>query len=194
VANDNHLPWPHLSSAYTDEFGQIEADVYRAAGELWRLAETYSIKVLQDSQAGQRLLLRAVAIVSRVYQERPDQINNLKAYLYRTFKRLVLDHLEKENGHRRLEIENLSKLVHPGDSTSADVERKILVQQIMRRMDAWMREVFELLMLGHTFEEIGPKFNQSAHLIRTKFSKELSKLTKRIQADTTAAEKKSFTQ
>jgi DNA-directed RNA polymerase specialized sigma24 family protein len=194
VANYNHVTWPQLDAAYTDEFGQVEAEVYRAAGDLWPLAETYSIRVLQDSQSGQRLLLKAVAVVSRVYRERPGQISNLEAYVYQTFKHLVLAQLEKENGHRRLETENHHQLAPPVDSASANPDRKILVQQIMRRMDTWMREVFELLVLGHTFEEIGPKYNQSAHALRTRFSKALNKLTKKIEAETLAAEKKSSSQ
>ena len=174
-----------------DEFGQIEADVYLVASELWGQAERYSIKVLQDAQTGQRLLLKAAALVSRINKESPAQIDNLKAYLYRTFKRLVLAQLETENGHRRLEVEHLSQFQESVDSLSIDIDRKILIQQIMGRMESSMREIFELLVLGHTFEEIAPQFNQSAHTMRTRYNKRLKKLSKQIRDEIIMAEKKS---
>jgi DNA-directed RNA polymerase specialized sigma24 family protein len=190
VTKNHHIPWPSLETAYLDEFGQIETDVYLVASGLWRQAESYALRVLQDAQTGQILLLKATALVSRVKRESPKQIDNLQAYLYSTFKRLVLAQLEKENGHRKLEVEHLSQLPQPGESLSVDVDRKILIQQIMRSMESWMLEVFELLVLGHTFEEIAPRFNQSAHVLRTRYSKSLKKLTKQILAETLDAEKK----
>jgi DNA-directed RNA polymerase specialized sigma24 family protein len=194
VTKNTHIPWPSLDAAYVDEFGSIEADVYGAAGDLWPLAELYSINALQDAQIGQRLLLKAAAIVSRVSRESPEKIVNLKAYLYQTFKRMMLAQLEHENGHRRLEATHLSEGAGVSDSLSIDIDQKILIQQIMRRMDEGMREIFKLLILGHTFEEIGSKLNQNPHRLRTKFSKQLMKLKKRIEAETIAAEKKSLEQ
>jgi hypothetical protein len=192
VTKYNHIPWPPLDAAYVDEFGPIEVDVHRAAGDLWPQAEAYSLTVLQDVQIGQRLLLKAAAGVSRIYREKPADILNLKAYLYRTFKRLILAQLEYENGHRRLEAVYLSEGADVLDSVSTDIEQKILIQQIMRRMDEWMLEIFKLLILGHTFEEIGTKRNQKPQRLRAKFSKQLMKLKKRIQAETIAAEKKTL--
>lgn len=171
-------------------FGQIEVDVFRAAGELWPRAERYSRQVLGDGQAGQMLLLKAAAIVSRIYVERVGQISDLKAYLYQTFKRLVLAKLESERGHRRLESEMLYQVAGEPDTSTTDLDQKILVQQIVKRMDKWMREVFELLVLGHTFEEIARNSNLDAHSLRSKYNKFQKKLIKQIQAEMLATEQK----
>lgn len=190
MTKDNHTSWPSIGSAYVDEFGPIEREVYQAAGELWPQAERYSISVLQDGPAGQRILHNAAAIVSRIYLERSGRINNLKAYLYQTFKRLVLAQLEKESGHRKLEAAMLSRTTEEAESLTTDIDRKILVQQIMQRMDRQMREIFELLVLGHTFEEIGQHLNRSAHSIRTAYNRRLNRLIMQIKAETLAAENK----
>jgi DNA-directed RNA polymerase specialized sigma24 family protein len=183
VAEENHIPWPHIETSYTDEFGHVEIDVHRVAGDIWPWAERYARQVLQDGQAGQRLLLQATAIVSRVNAEHAEHISDLRAYLVRTFKRLVLAQLEKESGHRRLESEMLRGSVDEGNASTPDLEQKILVQQIVQRMDGWMREIFEQLVLGHTFEEIGRKSRQNAHSLRTKYNKHFNKLIKQMRAE-----------
>jgi DNA-directed RNA polymerase specialized sigma24 family protein len=190
VAEENHIPWPVIEGAYTDMFGQIEVEVFRAAGELWPQAERYSRQALRDGQSGQMLLLQAAAIVSRIYVERVGQISDLKAYLYQTFKRLVLARLELERGHRRLESEMLHRTADEPDPSTTNLEQKILLQQIVKRMDNWMREIFELLILGHTFEEIARNSNQDAHRLRSKYNKLQKKLIKQIQAEMPATEQK----
>lgn len=176
--------WPELSIAYTDEFGLIDPVLYEAAGVLWKTsAERFALSTLADAPTGLRLMLKAVAIVSRKSAEPGNLIANLSAYLYQTYKHLVLAELEKENGHRRRETERQTEIESLSVSLAEDVDRKILVQQIVRQMDDWMREVFELLTLGHTFEEIGRLRNQNAHALRTKFNKHLKRLTKQIQSE-----------
>lgn len=176
--------WPLLESAYTDEFGHIEPDIYAVAGALWKAsAERFALSTLADAPTGLRLMLKAAAIVSRKHAEPGNLIANLSAYLYQTYRHLVLAELEKENGHRRREKERQGEIESISVSLVEDVDRKILVQQIMQQMDDWMREVFELLMLGHSFEEIGKLREQNAHALRTKFNKHLKRLMKQIQPD-----------
>jgi hypothetical protein len=176
--------WPELSTAYTDEFGRIEPDVYEAAGALWKTrAERFALSTLADAPTGLRLMLKAVAVVSRKYAEPGNLIANLSAYLYQTYKHLVLAELKKENGHRQRATERETELESLSVSLAEDVVRKILVEQIMRQMDDWMREVFELLVLGHTFEEIGRLRDQNGHALGNKFNKHLKRLMKQIPRD-----------
>jgi hypothetical protein len=147
--------WPPLATAYTDEFGHIEPDVYKAAGALWSVrAEQFARSTLGDAPTGLRLMLKAAALVSRKYLEPGMHIENLSAYLFHAYKRLVLAELEKENGRRKRNADIYEELVSRPDEAD-DVNRKILIEQIMRRMDPWTRGVFELLILGYSFEEIG---------------------------------------
>lgn len=174
--------WPLLDTSYTDEFGEIDPGVYAIAGRLWGQGERYARSTLGDASTGLRLMLRAVAIVSRKQATPGSLIANLSAYLFQTYKHLVLAELEKENGHRQRETERRAEVASLSVSLAEDVDRKILVQQIMGRMDAWMRETFELLTLGHTFEEIAKLRGSNAQVLRTKFSRHLKRLIKQIRA------------
>jgi len=182
--------WPPLESAYTDEFGHIEPEVYKAAGSLWSRAERYALSKLGDAATGLRLMIRAVALVSRKHAAPQEPIANLTAYLFQTYKHLVLAELEKENGHRRREAERRAELEPKPSTVPADLDRKILLEQITRRMDEWMREVFELLILGYSFEEIGEARGKDAHGIRTKYNKQLHQLTNQLTAETDTAERR----
>ncbi|MGH9832188.1 MAG: sigma-70 family RNA polymerase sigma factor [Blastocatellia bacterium] len=181
--NTTDTTWLPLEEAYTDEFGVILPEVHQAARELWRQAENFVLSTLRDTAAGQRLMCKAAASVSHQFSQQLDQIKDLNAYLWRTFKRLVLNELEKENGHR-------GKLEHAKNEPAAeylfghhdeDLDRKILIQQIIRLMDAWTREVFELLAEGHSYEEIAAMRGQPANALRSRFSKQLEKIRKQLQ-------------
>jgi DNA-directed RNA polymerase specialized sigma24 family protein len=184
-----HTNWPPLETGYTDEFGPIDAEAYQVAGHLWRQAESFARSKLGDEANGLRLLLKAAAQVSRLRAQQPDQITNLTAYLQQTYKRLVLAELEKENGHRQREEELARELSSLLCSPSEELDRKILIQQLVRRMDEWTRQVFEWLALGHSFEEIGRALGRSPHATRNKYHERLKRLMQQIAAETEAAEK-----
>jgi len=183
--------WPLIKSAYIDEFGQIEPDVHNAAGELWhKHGESYALSMLQDSAAGRTLMLKAAAKVSRKRAEQPDHINYLKAYLFTTFKRLVLEELQKRNGHREHEDARRAELSQGEHSVVEDVDRKILIEQLCLRMDAWTRKVFELRALGYTFEKMERELSLKANAIRAKYCQEVHRLKKEIESETREAEER----
>jgi DNA-directed RNA polymerase specialized sigma24 family protein len=179
--------WPQIEETYTDEYGPIEKDVYECARGLWPRAESLSVSMLGDGAAGLRLLLKACALVTRARASQSARIDNLAAYLFLSFKRLALERLEIENGHRRLEAEFL---LAPAAEEAPDPDEKILIQQIVRRMDAPTREVFELLLLGFTFEEIAEKYGRSAAVLRAVYSRRIRRLVRRVNAEYKAAAEK----
>lgn len=183
-----HTLWPTLEETYTDEFGPVDPDVYDCARVLWPRAEAFALGTLRDGPAGLRLLLKAAALVTRVRAGQPARVENLPAYLLRTFKRLVLERLEVESGHRRLEAESPPPAPPEGGSDSAD--EKILVQQILRRMEPQTREVFELLLLGYTFEEIAERRGRSANVLRATYSRQVRRLVRRVNSEHAAAAEK----
>lgn len=173
--------WPAVEDGYNDEFGWIDPDIHKTAGELWdRGGESFALSTLRDEMAGQRLMLKAAALVTR--RRGTAEIENLPAYLYQTYKHLILAELEKENGHRRSESnisnENLFALLE--GSPGEDVEHRILIQQLMRRMDEWTREIFQLLVLGYSFETIAQLKNKKSNVLRSKFNKQLKRLTSQV--------------
>jgi len=179
--------WPALpavDSGYADEFGEILPEVYEAARELWSHSERFISLTLGDADGAQRLMLKAAAAVSRRISQDPDQIKNPRAYLRRSFKRLALDELEKENGHRdkieRARSDPAASYLF--DHQEEDLDRKILIQQIIRLMDEETREVFEMLAEEHTYEEIAATLGKPANHIRSRFSKQLKKIKERFQS------------
>jgi len=167
-----------LDEGYTDEFGVICPEVYRAAGELWPQAEGFVHSKLRDRPAGMQLMLKAAATVSRKRQEQPDQIRDLKAYLWTTFKHFISDEVEKENRYQPLEPEQQPE----GDAIgpSEALNDQILIEEVMAQMDSWTRAVFELRVLGYHFEDIAQMLKMRPNLLRSKFHKEIKKLSRRL--------------
>jgi DNA-directed RNA polymerase specialized sigma24 family protein len=172
------LDWPSLDEGYTDEFGDISPEVYQAAGELWPQAENLINSKLHDHPAGMRLMFKAAAAVSRKREEQPDQIRDLKAYLWITFKHDIFAEVEKESRYQQLDHEQEPR---NGGRTQSDVlNDHILVEELMAQMDAWTRSVFELRVLGYQFEDIAQMFKMRPNLLRSKFHKEIKKLSRKL--------------
>ncbi len=108
--------WFTIEQTYTDEFGEIDPETLAAAGQIWPPAERLALSILHDEQTGRVLMSKACARVTRIRVEDPAAIENLPAYLFRTWKRLLLYELEKENGHRHREAEMIESLLPAPDS------------------------------------------------------------------------------
>ncbi len=168
--------------SFTDEFGPIDGEVYAAALTLWPRLAGLAASTTNDQAAAQRLLMKACALVTRKRASAPAAIANLPAYLYRAWQRLVLDELEKENGHRRLEAALAAAAAEtraPAHS-SAELEQRILLQQIIKHMDAWTRRVFECLTLGFSYDEIAAELGGNGHAIRVKYDRQIKALALRL--------------
>src|SRR5262245_57731591 len=174
--DSTRLSWPSLDEGYTDEFGVICPEVYRAAGELWPQAEGFVHTRLRDRPAGIQLMLKATAAVSRKRREQPDQIRDLNAYLWTTFKRLVSEELATASRYKTLEPEQ-----QPANNASEALNDQILIEEVMAQMDSWTRTVFELRVLGYQFEDIAQMLKMRPHLLRSKFHKEIKKLSHRFR-------------
>ncbi len=124
-------------------------------------------------------MLKAAAAVSRKLQEHPDQIRDLKAYLWITYKRLISDEVEKENRYQSLESEEqpTTDVSH----SSATLNDQILIQEVMTQMDSWTRTVFELRVLGYQFEDIAQMLKLRPNLLRSRFNKKIKKLCRQLR-------------
>ena len=163
---------------FTDEFGKIDGEVYDIAVTLLPRAESYAQRTLGDAAAGQRLLMNACALVTRRRQT-GEELSNLTGYLYRTWQRLLLAELEKANGHRRLETDLAAASPR---HTTEDLDRRILLQQIIGQMDDWTRRVFEYLALDFTYDQIAAELSGNGHAIRMKYDRKLQALAQRLNA------------
>jgi hypothetical protein len=183
--------FPTIETAYDEEFGKVDPEVYEAAKTLWSHAEHLADKLLHDSPKGLRLMLKAVAKVSRVRQNNPTVINNLNSYLFRAYKNLILAELEQENKR----FEKLDRWFREreavfDDGEEAKINKKILINELRLKMDDWTRDVFDYLRLGYKYEELVPQFGTAANVIRSNFSKKTAQLMRDIQAEIRLADKK----
>ncbi|MBK8813709.1 MAG: hypothetical protein IPN69_23670 [Acidobacteria bacterium] len=183
--------FPPIESAYDEEFGQVDPEVYQIAETLWINAEYLAVKLLNDSPKGLRLMLRAVVQVSRVRKTNPFAIKNLKSYLYRSYKHQLLAELERERCRRDL-LDAWSKASTPNADVDevSRINRQILINELRLKMDDWMRDVFDLLQLGYRYDELVPKYGSAANVIRSKFSKRLASFALRFQAEIQKADEK----
>ena len=176
-----NLKWPPLDIPYTDEFGDIDPDVYQAAGALWPWAERFAVTTLGDAALGLHLLLKAAAAVTHAKIDR--EIGQLEPYLSKTYKRLILDQIRKENSRQRREAQFGSDLYQALDATSANLDRQLLVQEILENMDEQTRHVLHMLVTGYTFEEIARQIGCNPHTIRIRFRRQCRKVVGRLGED-----------
>ncbi|MGH9846594.1 MAG: hypothetical protein ACREEM_48465 [Blastocatellia bacterium] len=172
--------WFTIERTYTDEFGEIDRETLAAAGQIWPQARPWALRILSDEQACYTLLMKACARVTRKRAESPAPIENLRAYLFQTWRRRLLDEQEKGNGHRQRDAEMAESLPPEPDSGAADLDRKILIQQILKRTDEQTRMIFRCLTLGLTFVEIGEKLGQNPDVLRATYHKQIGKLKKQF--------------
>lgn len=178
----NNAPavWFDLESAYADEWGDITPEVSQAVNALREQADNFARATLRNEADGRTLLAKAAAIVSRTLAERPGQIADLQAYLLQTYKRQVLAELRKEKAHQQALAEHASELTTEPHGSASEIERQILIRQITQRMNPRTRQVFELLILGHSFEEIGQMLGLSSRAVRNNYYDQIKRLKQQI--------------
>jgi DNA-directed RNA polymerase specialized sigma24 family protein len=174
------IDWPRLETRYEDESGPVDPEVHRAAGELWPRARRMANDLLGDPATGYGLLQRAVSAVSRLTLHERGRIRDVVPYLFKTYKRLVLAEVEKVNGHRLKQIEAAELWHSAGADPARSLDRGLLVQELAARLDPWARHVFELLVLGYSFDEIGPLVNRNPHVARNRFRLAVRRVAKQI--------------
>lgn len=173
--------WGTLEIGYTDEFGPIAPDLYAAAGRIWRQSQAYAARVLPGSDQAQTrtLLLKAAAQVTRARAEKAQQVKELDGYLFQTFKRVILAELEKDNNRRRFETE--AHLDAEWQAQATNVERRILLNELVAAMDEWTRGVFEWLTLDYSFDDIARHLGMNAKAVRNRYNRHLATLLRQLE-------------
>lgn len=180
MTRDLTSEWDTLENSYTDQFGLIAPDVYAAAGRIWRQARIYAGRVLSDNDPARArtLLLKAAAQVTRARDERHAQVDEIEGYLFQTFKRIVLAELEKDSNRRHFESQVRINAELRGQVDN--VERRILLDEIVAAMDEWTRRVFEWLTLDYTFDEIARHLKMDPRVVRNRYRRHLMRLIKSV--------------
>jgi len=169
---------PQLDNSFIDQFGEIDLEVYEVARNVWPIAERLAERILFDGHLGIELMFKAASKVTAA-QKAGTTVVNLKYYLLKSYKHLLLAELEKENGRKRILSEHVSIISPSSPDAEAELHRKILINQLRLEMDDWMREIFDHLRLGYSFEELAEHYKMGANVLRSKFSKRLARLKKK---------------
>jgi len=175
MADSQQISWPSVDAPYIDEFGCIDQDVHEAAGEIWRWAAAYANATLGDEASGQLALKKVCAKITQKRAAGDIQIVNLNAYLQTAFKHEILAQLKRNrSANVDLAVESLTDY-------GLDIDQKILIEQILARMDPEDRRISELLILGYSFEEIAAKDGRRSNVIRSRHSKVLKRLKEELK-------------
>ncbi len=183
--------WPEITDAYVDEFGPMNPTVYAMAGKLWPMVEPLVLRTMGDVDDGRRLMIKAVALVSRKYSEQPERLTNLGGYLSQTFRHLLFEEMEKVTGRARIDSELVAQVAAIPQRSEDEISQVILLHEILQRADQWTRQTLQLVLLGHSFDEIGREFGMRANGVRSRLSKRIKKLAQAIENETLAAKRKS---
>lgn len=172
--------WPALSTAYEDVFGEINLDVYNAAGEIWQRSRTFAHATGLQDEIAHTAMIRAVAKVSHRLNQTTLHLQTpgeLKAYLFTAFRNCLLDEFKKEHPKdvTPVALEEMADQTG-GESLAAQIERKILLEEIVRHMDPKTRYIYEKLILGYSFEEIAEAEGTHSNQLRSLFSKRIKKI------------------
>src|SRR5262245_61998042 len=167
-----------VTTAYMDEWGAVAPEGHQAALGLRKQAESFARATLHNEDVGHTLLAKAAVIVTRALKEHPGTITNLPAYLFKTYKRQVLAELEKEKSHERILEEHGGGTTQNGLDTRVELEQRILISELRKMMDDRTREVFDLLVLGHSLEEIGSILGKSSRAVRNNYYDHINRLKK----------------
>jgi DNA-directed RNA polymerase specialized sigma24 family protein len=168
-----------------DEWGIVTPEVHQVAVALREQAENYARATLHNEETGRTLLAKAAAIVTRALSDQPGHITNLSAYLFQTYKRQVLAELEKEKTRERILSERVDMRASAERDDSLELDQQILIQELRRRMNPRTRQVFDLLSLGHTFEDIGLMLRKSSRAIRNNYYEQIARLKQELRRDLT---------
>jgi DNA-directed RNA polymerase specialized sigma24 family protein len=171
---------PEVATAYLDEWGAVAPEVHQAAVSLRERAESYARTTVGAEDAASALMAKAAALVTRALEDRHEQITDLEAYLFQTYKRLILAEMEKESARERILAERAVEVSQNGHDASAELYQYILVEQLRKRMNPRTRAVFDLLALGHTFEEIGSMLGKSSRAIRNNYYEQVARLKQEL--------------
>ncbi len=167
-----------------DRFGRrISPLVLIAAEEIGRRAIQHAEKLQVDPAIAANLLEEAASAVSRAMERKrdctQDPVRDLRAYLFRAFIRRV-----NKTVMRQLLVENAVRILfvtsHNSTNPLAELEMKILVDELLTRGDPVARDMFYRRIQGLSWEEIGSSYGISAHAAESRFSQALHRIRKRL--------------
>lgn len=153
------------------ELASPDARLVNAARRIERRALAFRRNELNDETVAIELLETVVAAAAR----RPNccEIRNPEAYLWQSFRHLLNRELEMRACFIAVEDEKLERWAGSGWGSVADMERHILIREILDRMPCELREISSALLIGFTEEEIAEQKGITASAVANRLSRRM---------------------
>jgi hypothetical protein len=167
-----------------DRLGRrISPVVLHAAEQIGRRAIQHAEKLLIDPAVAASLLEEAAATVSRALDAKRHRTENvvrdLPSYLFLAFIRRV-----NKTKKRQLLLEDAARVrsavAHDLTDPRAELELKILVDELLTRCDSVTRDMFYRRVQGFSWKEIGLSYVISGHAAESRFNQALHKIGVRL--------------
>ncbi len=167
-----------------DRLGRrISPSVLDAAEGVGRRAIEYAEREQIDPAVAATLLEEAAATVSRALDAKRHRTQNtvrdLPSYLFLAFIRRV-----NRTKKRQLLLEDAVRVRSAGSHNSTDpeaeLELKILVDELLTRCDPVTRDMFYRRIQGFSWKEVGSSYGISGHAAESRFNQALHKIGVRL--------------
>lgn len=154
-----------------------------AAEQIGRRAIQHAEKLLIDPAVAASLLEEAAATVSRALDAKghctQNSVRDLPSYLFLAFIRRV-----NRTKKRQLLLEDAVRVrsvdSHGSIDPEAELELKILVDELLARCDPVTRDMFYRRIQGFSWKEIGLCYGVSGHAAESRFNQALHKIGVRL--------------
>lgn len=168
-----------------DRLGRrISPAVHDAAEEIAFRAILHGEKLHIDPAVAASLLEEAAARVSRAIDRKRDRneqpVRDLRAYLFRAYLRLMNKAVKRQLLIADA-IRTLSVTSHNSADPLAELERKILVDELLTRSDPVTCDMFYRRTQNFSWNEIGLSYGISGHAAESRFSQALRKIRERLE-------------
>lgn len=176
-------------SADTEEASKV----FEVARSLLPAAEALARRFRLDPDTAREAMMEAAKRVLELQQtERgeanPPKVRNLPAYLFTVYRNLMIAELRRQAKELTISDESVMPVVGMTADAVRSVENKILLSEIVQRMNAKSRAIFSYLVLGYSYKEIARRFEEdkgirvTAATLRSEFSKAIARVTRELEA------------
>lgn len=178
-------PSPRFLLNSVDLLGrEIDPAVLSVAQQIAPRAVPHGERLLRDPALALSLFEQAAATVSKILKEKAASgkpgIRDMRRYLFRTYLRrisverkasLALDDATEEEWQK-----------HARQTDDSDVERQILVKELLETCDTLTREILYRRLEGFSWREIEKSCGVPVNAANLRFSKALRRLRKAVRA------------
>lgn len=124
-----------------------------------------------DESTAYKAMMAAIGGVSKVSERK---IMSLENYLFTAFKHCLFEEMRITG--RYPADSSLDDNMAQASDVSVEIEKKILLEEIVAHMDPETLGVYEGLVLGYSFEELARKSGKQANILRSRFSKQVRRI------------------